>query len=75
MARRSSQYRKNMITYKSFGPQKGKNNIWVKTGINIIEYHYCHGFLKSFLVVEAEVITLSDVRLIYAEEILETIIF
>lgn len=62
MTKRSSPYRKDMITSEGLGPQKEKHNSWVKIGINIIEYHCPHDFLKSYFVVEAEII-LSDVEL------------
>ena len=65
-----------MITAEGLELQKGKNyTTMVKIGVNTIGCVCSHEFLKSFLIVEAKIITPSDIvpNFLYVQEILKTI--
>lgn len=55
--------------------QKGQILEWVKIGISVIEYPNYQEIIRSYLVIEAEIIASSDVEVTVAEETLKPIIF
>ena len=48
---------------------------WVKIGISVIEYPNYQEIIRSYLIIEAEIIASSDVEATVAEETLKPIIF